>query len=114
MISSDLPTNILYAFLFPPFMLHALPIHPLDLIILIILGKEYYAPHVVFCNLPSLHLSSIPIFSSAPCSVTPSGYVPPLMSETNFHTHTEQRQNYSFIYSNFYIFGPGETTKVLD
>jgi hypothetical protein len=48
------------------------------LIILIILGEEYN-----FSNLLSLHPSLFEIFS------TPSVYVHPLMSETNFHTHTK-------------------------
>jgi hypothetical protein len=57
---SGFPINILYAFLFSPFHVTC-PAHLilLDLIILII-----------------LHLSSIQIFSSAPCSQTPSVHVP--------------------------------------
>jgi hypothetical protein len=44
--------------------------------------------YAVFSILPSPHPSTFQISSSAPCSRTPSVYVPPL-SETTFHTHTE-------------------------
>jgi hypothetical protein len=36
---------------------------------------------VVFSNLLSLHLSSVQIFSSVPCSQTPSVYVPYLIRD---------------------------------
>jgi hypothetical protein len=87
---SGFPTNILYAFLSSP--IHATyPAHLilLDLIILIILVRStsYEAPrYAVFSNLPPLHLSLDQIFSSVPCSQTPSVYVPTLMSETKFRT----------------------------
>jgi len=39
----------------------------------------------------------------APCSQTPSAYVPP--STTKFHTLTKQHQIYSSVYLSFYIIG---------
>jgi hypothetical protein len=40
---------------------------------------SYEAPHyAVFSNLLSLHLSSVEIFSSTPCSQTPSVYAIPV------------------------------------
>jgi hypothetical protein len=72
------------------------------LIILIILGE---APHyAVVSNLLSLHLSSVQIFSSTPCSQTPSVYVPPFMSETNFHTHTEPQAKIIALYILIFMF----------
>jgi hypothetical protein len=63
--------------------------------------KDLYA---VFSNLPSLYHSSVQIFSSAPCSQTPAAYVPPLMSDTNFHIHMKPQEKYRFLYSKFYTF----------
>jgi hypothetical protein len=52
-------------------------------------STNHEAPcYEMFPILPSPHPSSVQISSSAPCSQTPSDYVPPLMSETKFHTHT--------------------------
>jgi hypothetical protein len=44
--------------------------------------------YVVFFTLLSLHPTLVEIFYSAPCSQTPSVYVPPLTSEIKFHNHT--------------------------
>jgi hypothetical protein len=77
------------------------------LIILIVLGEQYSyeAPHyTAFSNLLSLHSSSAQIISSATCSQTLSVCVPPLMSETSFTPIQNHRQNYSFVFSNFYVF----------
>jgi hypothetical protein len=105
---SGFSTNVQYTFLFSPILVTC-PAHLmlLDLIILIILGKEYklWIPSLCsFSNLPSLHPSSFKIFSSAPFSQTPSVCVPSTVSEPNLTPIQNHRQNYSFVYFNFYVF----------
>jgi hypothetical protein len=59
-------------------------------------STNHEAPrYAIFSILPSPHSSSVQISSSAPCSQTPSVYVPPLMSEAKFHTHTERQAKLS-------------------
>jgi hypothetical protein len=69
------------------------------LIILIILGEEYKLWSSLLCSFlqPPVTLSP-----SALCSQTPSVYVPLLMSGPSFAPMQNHRQNYSFMYSDFY------------
>jgi hypothetical protein len=72
----------------------------LDFIILIVRGEEqknYEAPlYAIFSTLLSLQLSSVQIFSSAPCSQTLPIYVLPLILETKFLTHNKPQENLWF------------------
>jgi len=55
-------------------------------------GTGYEALHyVVFTSLLPLPFTWVQIFSSPPCSQTPSVCVLPSVWETKFHTHTKQR-----------------------
>jgi hypothetical protein len=70
LFSSGFPTNILYAFLFSPFVLHISPIAScLTWSSELYLTKSisYDAPHYVYFLQPPVNLSSIQIFSPAPC-----------------------------------------------
>jgi hypothetical protein len=93
LLPSDFVINTLYAFSFSPCVLHAPKISSfstLSVQLCLARGTSYETPrYAVFPTLLSLHPSSVQIFFSVPCSQTPSIYIPPLMSETKYHTHTE-------------------------
>jgi hypothetical protein len=75
------------------------------LITLIILGEEYKLWSSSLCSFlqppVTLYISLVPMFSSTPCSQTPSVGVSPLISDTHIENH---RKICILIYSNFYIF----------
>ena len=72
------------------------------LITWIIFGEQLRSLSSSLCSfLHSPVTSSLlgPVFSSAPYSLTPSAYVPPLKWATNFHTHTKQQAKLQFCIS---------------
>ena len=91
--------NPVYVFPLSPNVLHGPPKSLLS-----VLSPEQYwvsntdhsAPHYVVLSIPLLPRPSYAqIFSSAPYSQTRSAFVPPSMWATKFHTHKNNRQNYT-------------------
>ena len=68
---------------------------------------EDYGTQLFFMQSSSLSSFLVPlgpdISPSVPYSQTPSAYVPASVWQTNFHTHTEDRQNYSSVHFNRYV-----------
>ena len=101
---SGFPTKTLYTSSSPPYALHATPIT-----FFWILSPWKYrmsstdrsAPHYAVSSTPLLPRPSYAqIFSSAPCSRTPSAFVPPSMSATKFHTRTKQQAEWELMWEN--------------
>ena len=66
----------------------------LDFITRTILGEQYKSFSSSLCNLLHSLVTSpsyVQIFSSTPCSQTPSASFPPAVSTTKFHTQTKQQ-----------------------
>ena len=56
-------------------------------------STNHLAPRYAISSIPPLpHPSSVQIFSSTPCSQTPSTSFPAAMSATKFHTHTKEEK----------------------
>jgi hypothetical protein len=68
-------------------------------------STSYVAPvYAVFSNLPSLHLSSVKYSPQHPVRKHPQSMFLPQCQRPSYTPMQNHRQNYSFLYSNFYIF----------
>ena len=63
-------------------------------------STNHLAPRYAVSSIPPLPRPSyVQIFSSTPCSQTPSAFFPPAMSTTKFHTDTKQQAKLWFIFN---------------
>jgi hypothetical protein len=92
----------------PSCMLHVLPISSsltLSFYLYFMKSTSYEPAHnAVFYNLLPLHPSLVQMFSSAPCSETPSVCVPPLMSETKVPHPYRTTDKIIFLYILIFMF----------
>ena len=71
---------------------------------------DHLAPRYAVSSIPPLpRPSSVQIFSSTPCSQTPSASFPPAMSATKFHTHTKQQAKIRVLYILMFKFLDGKS-----
>ena len=91
---SGFPTKTLYTHSPHPYAPHAQPISFFSILSPAqywVRSTDHLVPRYAVSSIPPLPLSSsVQIFSSTPCSQTPSASFPPAMSATKFHTHTKQ------------------------
>ena len=105
LFTSGFPTKTLYTPLSSPIRATC-PAQPISLFSILspaqnwVSSTNHLAPPYAISSIPPLpRPSSVQIFSSTPCSLTPSASFPPAMSTTKFHTHTKQQGKLCFYIS---------------
>ena len=95
LLPSGFPTKTLYTPSPHPYAPHALPISFFSILSPAhywVWSTDHLAPRYAVSSIPPLPRPSlVQIFSSTPCSQTPSASFPPAISSTKFHTHTKQQ-----------------------
>jgi hypothetical protein len=88
-------------------------LHTLHIALVLLLSPEYYLVRstdlnpsfIVFSTNLLPRPSCARISSSATYCRTSAAYAPPLVLQTKYRNHKNNRQNYSSVYLNIYIFG---------
>ena len=95
LLPSGFPNKTLYTPSPHPYAPHAQPISFVSILSPAqywVRSTNHLAPRYTISSIPPLPRSSyVQIFSSTPCSQTPSASFPPAVSTNKFHTHTKQQ-----------------------